>query len=149
MSDRTVKAAIFQAAFTAFLSSASGGPVSHPDYRCGNRKTPNAPSQGTAAASSANPFVSLPVLQPRQLQRLRTCPPMEEQTQHRRFTAHGSVSLRRSPCFPAIRYQPNPFATNQFVPPENLPTAQPSQRRSLLGQTHRPTLPAAVLAPQQ
>ncbi|MCB9339008.1 MAG: hypothetical protein H6577_12835 [Lewinellaceae bacterium] len=50
-------------------------------------------------------------------------------------------------CQPAT--DPISMATNQLVPPGNLPTPQPSQRRSLLRQTRRPSLPAAVLSLQQ
>lgn len=101
--------------------------LSHPTQRCGNRKTPNAspprhcrsqfckpvrfPSSLAAQAAAATP----------------------QQAQRRRSTAHGSVSLRRCPCFLPARHQPNPIATHQLVPPENLPTAPPSQRRSLFG----------------
>lgn len=55
-----------------------------------------------------------------------------QQAQRRRFTAHGSVSLCRCPCFPATHHRPNPIATYQFVPPENLPTPRPSQHLNLL-----------------
>ncbi len=108
--------------------------------RCGKRKT-----QTQIQRRCRSQFCKPVRFPPSLAAQAAAAPP--QQSQRRRFTSHGFVSLRRCPCFPATHHQPNPIATNQFVPPENFPTPKPSQHRRLLGQTRRPSLPAAAAVP--
>jgi hypothetical protein len=125
MSHNTVKAASFPAAFTPLLVITEGNllPTQIIGVAIGRHQT----LHPKACRSQFCKPVRFP---PNLAAQAAAAPP--QQAQRRRSTAHSFVSLCRCPCYLPTRHQPNPIATHQFVPPENLPTQQPCQRRSFL-----------------
>jgi hypothetical protein len=68
-------------------------------------------TQDAAEASPASPLVVLSCLS------AQAAPVLPQQAQHRRFTAHSFVSLRRCPCFSAMLLPKQPFTSIRFFPP--------------------------------
>ncbi len=108
----------FSAAFT-FACHSRREPLSHPAQRCGNRKRPNASIPRHCRSQSCKPVRFPPSL----AAQAAAAPP--QQAQRRRFTAHGSVSLRRCPCFLPSPSRPTNENPTQCSGVENGGSTQP------------------------
>ncbi|MBK9015116.1 MAG: hypothetical protein IPM82_14180 [Saprospiraceae bacterium] len=135
MKDNEVKAASFPTAFTTFLSS--------------SQRT--SPTQRSGVAIGRHPTLH-PKALPQPVLQARSFPSQPCSPGSRSAPAAGTAPPFHCTWFRftsplSLLFSHPPIATHQFVPPENLPTARPSQPRSLFGATRRPLLPAAALSP--